>query len=120
MKLARDGIQLSFDVAGTGSPQFLFVHGLGGDRTHFAPQMEYFARKGRALNAELRSRLNLNVLDLDYSNRETSLNLGPLWDMKWRVGVRLSSIYYDAKAGNPVVAQRTANDFRGGGPQSGG
>ena len=54
MKLARDGIQLSFDVAGTGSPQFLFVHGLGGDRTHFAPQMAYFGRQGRALNAELR------------------------------------------------------------------
>ena len=54
MKLARDGVQLSFDVAGTGSPQFLFVHGLGGDRTHFAPQMAYFARQGRALNAELR------------------------------------------------------------------
>jgi len=54
MKLARDGVQLSFDVAGEGSPQFLFVHGLGGDRTHFAPQMKYFARHGRALNAELR------------------------------------------------------------------
>lgn len=54
MKLARDGVQLSFDVAGRGSPQFLFVHGLGGDRTHFAPQMAYFARQGRALNAELR------------------------------------------------------------------
>jgi pimeloyl-ACP methyl ester carboxylesterase len=54
MKLARDGIQLSFDVAGMGSPQFLFVHGLGGDRTHFAAQMEYFARQGRTLNAELR------------------------------------------------------------------
>src|SRR6202453_648443 len=54
MKLARDGVQLSFDVAGMGSPQFLFVHGLGGDRTHFAAQMEYFARQGRTLSAELR------------------------------------------------------------------
>jgi pimeloyl-ACP methyl ester carboxylesterase len=54
MKLARDGIQLSFDIAGAGPPEFLFVHGLGGDRTHFAPQMEYFARQGRVLNAELR------------------------------------------------------------------
>ena len=34
MKLAHDGVQLSFDVAGAGSPQFLFVHGLGGDRAH--------------------------------------------------------------------------------------
>ena len=54
MKLAQGGIQLSFDIAGVGPLQFLFVHGLGGDRTHFAPQMEYFARQGRALNAELR------------------------------------------------------------------
>ncbi|MGY8661235.1 alpha/beta hydrolase [Bradyrhizobium sp. UFLA05-109] len=54
MKIARDGVQLSFDIAGAGTPEFLFVHGLGGDRTHFAPQMEYFTRHGRALNAELR------------------------------------------------------------------
>ena len=54
MKLAHDGVQLSFDIAGAGPLQFLFVHGWGGDRTHFAPQMEYFARQGRALNAELR------------------------------------------------------------------
>src|SRR6202046_287324 len=56
MKLARDGIQLSFDVAGMGSPQFLFVHGLGGNRTHFADQMEDFARQGRALHAGLLGR----------------------------------------------------------------
>ena len=54
MKLARDGIQLSFDIAGAGPLEFLFVHGLGGDRTHFKPQMEYFARQGRVLTAELR------------------------------------------------------------------
>src|SRR5262245_49622580 len=53
MKLARDGIQLSFDVAGSGSPRFLFVHGLGGDRTHFAPRTEDLAHQGRAWNAEL-------------------------------------------------------------------
>src|ERR1700721_884676 len=54
IKTPGDGIQLSFDVTGMGSPQFLFVHGLGGDRTHFAPQMGYFTRQGRTLNAELR------------------------------------------------------------------
>jgi len=67
MKLARDGIQLSFDVTGTGSPQFLFVHGLGGDRTHFAPQMEYFARQGRALNAELRGHGESDKPQQEYS-----------------------------------------------------
>ena len=54
MKLGRDGTQLSFEIAGAGPPEFLFIHGLGGDRTHFTPQMKYFARQGRALNAELR------------------------------------------------------------------
>jgi pimeloyl-ACP methyl ester carboxylesterase len=54
MKLGRDGIQLSFEIAGAGPPEFLFVHGLGGDRTHFTPQMEYFARQGRVVTAELR------------------------------------------------------------------
>src|SRR5580698_502592 len=67
MKLARDGIQLSFDLAGLGSPQFLFVHGLGGDRTHFAPQMEYFTRQGRALNAELRGHGASDKPKQDYS-----------------------------------------------------
>jgi pimeloyl-ACP methyl ester carboxylesterase len=54
MKLVRDGVHLSFEIAGSGQATFLFVHGLGGDRTHFAPQMEHFARQGRVLNAELR------------------------------------------------------------------
>jgi hypothetical protein len=38
MKLARAGIQLFFDIAGAGPPEFLFVLGLGGDRTHFTPR----------------------------------------------------------------------------------
>lgn len=54
MKLARDGIQLSFQIVGAGSPEFLFIHGLGGDRTHFAAQVEHFSRRGRVLNVELR------------------------------------------------------------------
>ncbi|SDX59392.1 Pimeloyl-ACP methyl ester carboxylesterase [Thiocapsa roseopersicina] len=54
MKLAREGIQLSFDISGVGAPEYVFVHGLGGDRSHFAPQMAYFSRKGRVLIPELR------------------------------------------------------------------
>lgn len=39
MKLAHDGVQLSFDIAGAGPLQFLFVHGLGGDRTQSYGQL---------------------------------------------------------------------------------
>src|SRR5918992_3954823 len=67
MKLVRDGIQLSFEIAGAGPPAFLFVHGLGGDRTHFTPQMEYFARNSRVLNAELRGHGDSDKPKQEYS-----------------------------------------------------
>ena len=54
MNLARDGVQLSFEIAGEGSQEYLFIHGLGGDKTHFNPQVGCFAQKGRVLNVELR------------------------------------------------------------------
>ena len=40
---------------------------LGGDRTHFAPQMDYFARQGRALNAELRGHGESDKPQQEYS-----------------------------------------------------
>ena len=67
MKLVRDGVHLSFEIAGAGPPAFLFVHGLGGDRTHFTPQMEYFARRGRVLNAELRGHGDSDKPKQEYS-----------------------------------------------------
>ena len=62
----------------------------------------------------LKSRLNVNVLDLDYASRE--FTLGPEWDMKWRIGARLASAYYDARALGFFLEQRVSNDFRGAGP----
>jgi hypothetical protein len=66
---------------------------------------------GRVL---LNSRLNVNVVDLDYGSREYSL--GPHWEMQWRVGARLASVYFDSRATAVVLEQRTSNDFFGAGP----
>jgi hypothetical protein len=63
----------------------------------------------------LKSRLNVNVLDLDYGTREFSL--GPRWDMKWRVGLRLASVYFDSRAAGVILERRVTNDFRGAGPR---
>lgn len=65
----------------------------------------------------LKSRLNVNVINLDYSSREFSL--GGHWDMKWKVGVKLASIYFDSEAVGLFMEQRTSNDFRGIGPHVG-
>jgi hypothetical protein len=64
----------------------------------------------------LKSRLNMNVIDLDYGTREFSL--GPRWDMKWRVGARLASIYFDSRAVAMFVEQRESNSFFGAGPHA--
>jgi hypothetical protein len=65
----------------------------------------------------VRSRLNLNVVDLDYSGRE--LSFGPLWDVQWKAGVRFASVYYDSRAEGFFLGQRSSNDFVGVGPHVG-
>jgi hypothetical protein len=65
----------------------------------------------------LRSRLNLNVIDIDYGSPVWQLS--PLLEMKGRVGARLASVYFDSLAVGQVLEQRTSNDFRGGGIHGG-
>jgi hypothetical protein len=65
----------------------------------------------------LRSRLNANVIDLDYASREYSL--WPQWDMKWKAGVRLASIFFDSRVDGLAEEQRSNNEFFGAGPHLG-
>jgi pimeloyl-ACP methyl ester carboxylesterase len=49
-----DQIRLHFDKAGLGNPAFIFIHGGGADTSHLAPQFDFFARRGTAINVDLR------------------------------------------------------------------
>jgi pimeloyl-ACP methyl ester carboxylesterase len=49
-----DQIKLYFDEAGLGNPTFIFIHGGGADTSHLAPQFYFFARRGTAINLDLR------------------------------------------------------------------
>jgi len=49
-----DQIKLYFDKAGLGNPTFIFIHGGGADTSHLAPQFYFFARRGTAINLDLR------------------------------------------------------------------
>ncbi len=51
--------------------------------------------------ATLNSHLQMNVGDLDYASRETSL--AP-WDMKWRIGLRTADVLFDSRADEPFAA----------------
>lgn len=67
--------------------------------------------------AALSSHLNLNAVDIDYASRENAL--GPLWDMKWRAGVRIANVFFDSTAGTPLRSQHESNNFMGAGPHFG-
>jgi hypothetical protein len=75
--------------------------------------------------ANLRSRLDVNVVDLDYQSWEISL--WPNWEMKWWFGLRQANIYFDSQETEPfaagaagsVLATRTTNHHLGWGPHYG-
>jgi hypothetical protein len=69
-----------------------------------------------AVGAALKSRLEQQVVDLDYGSYEPSL--GPMWDMKWRAGLRFANVYTDSQAFNAGLFQQTTNRFWGIGPHA--
>jgi hypothetical protein len=76
--------------------------------------------------ASLHSRLDMQVLDLDYVSRE--LSLWPCWEMRWFFGGRLANIYFDSRsqesfaaavAGSGVFVRRDTDRYIGFGPHWG-
>jgi hypothetical protein len=65
----------------------------------------------------LRSRLSLNVFDLDYGQHEVTL--APLGDLRWRVGARSNFLYFDSAAVGAAQQQRAGEYFGGAGPHVG-
>jgi hypothetical protein len=75
--------------------------------------------------ATIKSRLNLNEVDLDY--RSMDFDVGGKWLLFWRVGGRFTSAYYDSQltsemaktlAGGAFLNARVTNNFVGGGPHA--
>jgi pimeloyl-ACP methyl ester carboxylesterase len=66
-RLARDGVALAYEEAGSGAPPLLFVHGWACDRTYFAPQVEHFRRAHRALAVDLRGHGDSDTPLQDYT-----------------------------------------------------
>jgi hypothetical protein len=71
----------------------------------------------------MKSRLNINEVDLVYSTRE--ITLIPHWDMRWKVGVRGLDVFFDAASDQPatpgvlpggLIGQHTSSNFLGAGP----
>jgi hypothetical protein len=124
--LFTDQVQLpNAELDWTGSPRievgYRFYEGCG----EFVVSYQSLVSDGTGIvssfdpggDGVLRSRLNANVIDLDYASREYAL--GPKWDMKWRAGVRLASIFFDSRAIGFFREERSNNEFFGAGPHLG-
>ena len=66
-KLNRNGIVLAYEEAGRGAPPMLFVHGFGGDHSHFAPQVDYFRRSHRVVAVDRRGHGQSDKPGQDYT-----------------------------------------------------
>lgn len=62
----------------------------------------------------LRSRLAINVIDLDYACQENAL--APWADIKWRFGVRGATLFFDSAEKSPLLFEHENNYFGGAGP----
>jgi hypothetical protein len=104
-------LELGYRFAQGFGEVLLSYRSLVSEGTQIIPQFNPFG------DGTLDSRLDVQVLDLDYSTREFSL--GPTWDMKWRIGARLAGVFFDSVARGAFLWERTSNCFRGVGPHVG-
>ena len=109
-----------------GAPSIEVGYRMAGGLGEFTFAYRSIVSTGRALAVDfegpgndgfLRSRLNMNIFDLTYGTREYSL--APLWDLNWKVGVRIASIYFDSLATGIFLEQRESSNFVGAGPIAG-
>lgn len=113
------------DLCWTVSPRFELGYRLTEGAGEFVASYYFLATQGSATvvgfdpfgDAVLTSNLYLHAFDFDYANHEYSL--GPLWDMRWRIGARLTNVFFDSQIQGPFVEQRTTNFFLGAGPHAG-
>jgi hypothetical protein len=116
----------------TASPRFELGYRLPSGFGEFSVAYRFLASEGSESaigpdgSAALKSRLNVNIGDVDYASRE--LSLLPNWGMKWRFGLRAVGTYFDSRsdetfavaaAVSGIFERRTSNDFWGFGPHAG-
>jgi Legionella pneumophila major outer membrane protein precursor len=117
--VAIPGASLNF----TASPEFEIGYRLSESLGEFLLGYRFLGSSGTAslsdapLNSSVKTRLSVNVVDFDYST--TRYSPVPRWDMKWWVGLRYASAFFDNQQTNAFQNIHASNDFSGAGPHAG-
>jgi hypothetical protein len=115
--LQLPGVELDW----TAAPRFELGYRLPEGFGEFLLAYRFLATDGRAaipntngIEGFLRTRLEMDVVDLAYASREVAVLPG--CDMRWYVGARLGHIYFDNRGERLFAEARTSNSFLGAGP----
>ena len=117
--VAPPGVSLSTTV----SPELEIGYRLSESLGEFTLGYRFITSSGTSrlndapLNSSVKTRLNVNVLDFDYSTARYAPI--PRWDMKWWLGVRYASVFFDNQQTNDFMNSRGSNYFNGAGPHAG-
>jgi hypothetical protein len=109
----------------TASPRFEVGYRFGQAAGELVLSYRFLATSGSATTPDfdpagnpglLRSRLAMNIIDVDYAALEPSLL--PWFEMKWRVGLRVASLFFDSDEASSLLEQHVSNSFTGVGPHA--
>ena len=76
MELQRNGVKISLDLAGKGNLSFLFIHGVGANRTFFSGMYHHLLKQGRVLNVDLRGHGKSGTSEQPYTIETYAEDLG--------------------------------------------
>jgi hypothetical protein len=112
------------DLSWTVSPRFEIGYRLPDQQGEFSLSYRFVASDGtgdtviNGVDFATRSRLNVNLFDLDYATAPYR-DVLPHLDAQLRVGARLGSFFYDSRIQNDGLEVSASNNFLGAGPHFG-
>jgi hypothetical protein len=106
----------------TAMPRIELGYRLPDGQGDFSVSYRFLASEGTGTGVDsfgtfdIRSRLNLNLLDFDYGSAR--FTPAPRYEVKYRIGARLLSVFYDNLNSDRGASEQASNYFLGGGPHA--
>jgi hypothetical protein len=119
------GLQLrvpAVDLDPTVMPTFELGYRLGKSDGYFVATYNFLITEGTGSRTtdlgtfDVRTRVNAQNITLDYGT--TPYEFWPRYEISWRIGARISDVFFDSRASNAMLIQSASNDFFGAGPHA--
>lgn len=119
------GLRLDVPSAGldvTVMPTFELGYRLGESCGFFAFATSFFLTEGTGTRTnnlgtfDVKTRAEAYWWNLDYGT--TPFEFLPRWEVSWRIGARITDVYFDSRGVNDVLTQKASSEFFGAGPHA--